>query len=98
VITDFDDLTNSNAIVYNLPETEVHKKANSLLGTLADFLKDFKEKQLKSALSNAKRSNLSLGSLINENKRRELLDSLIPSACTLIVVPPTLGQHWEVSI
>jgi len=87
----------STAILYNHPDTKVYKKAESLLGVFTDFLTDFKEHQRKSAIATAKRSNLSLGSLINENKRRELLNSLIPSACTLIVVPTTLVQHWEVS-
>jgi hypothetical protein len=63
----------------------------------ADLLQYFKEHQRKSATATAKRSNLSLGSLIDQNKRRELLNSLTPSACTLIVVPSTLVQHWEVS-
>ncbi len=58
---------------------------------------DFRLAQLNSAMGKQKRSKLSLGSLISENKRQELLDTLLPSKGTLIVVPSTLMQHWEVS-
>ena len=84
--------------MYNLPETTIHTTADTMLGHFKEYYEEFRQVQVKSAISTQKRSKLSLGALISENKRQELLDTLLPSRGTLLIVPHTLVQHWEVSV
>jgi hypothetical protein len=86
-----------NAILYNSPDSLVHQKAQLLKEKVHEFFHEFREKQLISAIGAAKRSNGTLGSLIQQKKQNELLDTLLPSRGTLLVVPHTLVEHWVVS-
>lgn len=76
----------------------MYKTAEICLKKFEEFYNEFRETQLIAAFGRQKRSKLSLGSLISENKRQELLDSLIPCQGTLLVVPSTLVHHWEEQI
>lgn len=51
----------------------------------------------RKSFSNAKsKPNSRVAALIEEEARQRLLDSLIPSAGTLLVIPPVLMEHWQV--
>ena len=86
-----------NAKLYNKPDTLIYKTAGSILRKFEDYFEDFRGRQLQSAINSSKRSKRSLGTLISQKKRKDLLHTLLPSKGTLLVVPSTLLQHWEVS-
>lgn len=73
-----------------------------LLDIFSGVLREFKERQLKSAkkaFSNPKsKPNSRVASLFEEGARQKLLDSLVPSAGTLLVIPSVLMEHWKTQI
>jgi hypothetical protein len=86
-----------NAISYNKEGTLIYEKANECIQLFRDQYMNFHDSLFKSAMTLNRNNKSSLGSLIARSKRRELLDSLLSSHGTLLVVPSTLLQHWEVS-
>jgi hypothetical protein len=73
---------------------------SSLLDIFRTFFHDFKVMQMRSvrkSFSNAKsKPNSRVAALVEEEGRQRLLDSLIPSTGTLIVIPSVLLEHWKV--
>ena len=88
---------NSNAKLYNGLDTAIYRRAEHCLQKFQYFYDEFRKVQLNSAIHKQKRSTLSLRSLIIDNKRQELRDTLLPSKSTLILVPNILVDHWFVS-
>ena len=68
--------------------------------TFAALVAEFKQSQMKSArkcFSNAKaKPNSRVAAMIDEESHQRLLESLVPSSGTLIVVPSVLVEHWKV--
>eukprot|EP00557_Chaetoceros_sp_GSL56_P009171 CAMPEP_0176494518 /NCGR_PEP_ID=MMETSP0200_2-20121128/10149_1 /TAXON_ID=947934 /ORGANISM="Chaetoceros sp., Strain GSL56" /LENGTH=1522 /DNA_ID=CAMNT_0017892301 /DNA_START=84 /DNA_END=4652 /DNA_ORIENTATION=- len=83
-----------NAISYNPPDSIVHEKAQAMKRKMYAIFHEFRQKQLILATGAAKRSNGILGSLIRQKRQNELMETLLPSRGTLLVVPSTLVQHW----
>jgi len=96
----FDDTKKifSNAKLYNSKDTLVHDRACFMTARFEIFYEEFRHRQLSSAISSQKRSRLSLGALISESKKEELLRTLLPSKGTLLVVPHNLIDHWLVGL
>jgi len=87
----------NNALKYYPPENNIHKKAIEILKAFGNMFDDFLNQKMLAAMSVAqKRSKESLSALVAESKRIQLLDNLICSKGTLLVVPSTLVKHWEV--
>ena len=88
-------------MLYNPPDHVAHKTAVTLSKALTEIVVDFKEKQLQTAKKSFSRSaakpNSSVAALLEMRNYEELLSSLQPTAATLLVVPGTLLNHWEVS-
>lgn len=88
-----------NAMLYNPPDHPVHRAAERLFNRFKAIVEHFKSSQLESA-KRAVRKNPdgSLAALLAEKAKEELIDSLLPSLSTLLVVPNTLLHHWEEQI
>lgn len=84
-------------MLYNPQDSCIHQEAKKLQNAFQTILETFKMQQMKAALASAKRSTLSLGSLVKESRKIEVLKNLLPTGGTLLVVPATLLGHWEVS-
>jgi len=66
---------------------------------LVDEFKRVQLKSAKKAFSNSSgRHAHRVSSIIQHQARRRLLDALIPSSGTLLVIPRVLMDHWQVSI
>jgi hypothetical protein len=65
-------------------------------------LQDFKHTQLASArksFSNANsKPNSIVAALIEDENKKRLIGTLVPSKGTLLVVPAVLLEHWKVSV
>lgn len=90
-----------NAMIYNSPNDDVYELAKDMLADFKLLLSEFKTSQVQSATksfssSNA-RPNSSVAAILERKALKEYMDSLIPSAATLLVVPETLLSHWVVS-
>jgi hypothetical protein len=89
-----------NATVYNPPENMVHQAALRLSTNFLTLVEEFKAKQIQAAQKSFARSsakpNSAVAALIEEENRKRVLDSLVPSSGTLIVVPGVLMEHWQV--
>jgi hypothetical protein len=94
-------LCDSNAMAYNQPGDPIHEEAAGLSRVLAGLVNEFKAKQVQSAKKSFSRSsakpNSSVAALLERRNYEDLLSSLKPTAATLLVVPGTLLDHWEVS-
>lgn len=95
------DLCDRNAVACNNPGHPVHEAAAVLSRVLAGLVNEFKAKQVQSAKKSFSRSsakpNSSVAALLERRNYEDLLSSLKPTAATLLVVPVTLLNHWEVS-
>ena len=95
------DLCDRNALAYNPPGHSAHEAAAALSRVLAGLVNEFKAKQVQSAKKSFSRSsakpNSSVAALLERRNYEDLLSSLKPTAATLLVVPGTLLNHWEVS-
>ena len=82
------------------PNSNVYKSAEHCLKKSKDLIEDFKDYQRKQAekLLTRKRNNsdTSFGALLKLRAENDLMDSLLPTKGTLLVVPATLLKHWEV--
>jgi hypothetical protein len=89
-----------NATVYNPPENTMHQAALLLSTNFLTLVEEFKAKQIQAAQKSFARSsakpNSAVAALIEEENRKRVLDSLVPSSGTLIVVPGVLMEHWQV--
>jgi predicted secreted protein len=89
-------------MVYNDPGHPVHEAAATLSRVLAGLVDDFKAEQVQSAEKSFSRScakpNSSVAALLQRRNYEELLSSLKATAATLLVVPNTLLNHWEVRL
>mmetsp|Transcript_30726 Transcript_30726/g.46567 ORF Transcript_30726/g.46567 Transcript_30726/m.46567 type:complete len:1349 (-) Transcript_30726:1623-5669(-) len=92
----------SNARTYNPHGNEINKLACKMLETFASLMRRFKEEQVgkarKSFSNNIARPNSSVALLLARQQRNEYMESLLPSASNLLVVPITLLNHWEEQI
>ncbi len=86
-----------NATKYNDINEDIHQQAVKILKLFESIFEDFRLQQLTAAIGAQKRSKQSLSSLVSESRKTQLLDTLISSRGTLLVVPNTLTDHWEVS-
>jgi hypothetical protein len=89
-------------MAYNDPGHPIHEAAAALSRVLAGLVNEFKAGQVQSAKKSFSRScakpNSSVAALLERRNFEELLTSLKPTAATLLVVPATLLNHWEVSL
>jgi SNF2-related domain len=60
------------------------------------FIHEFKKTKIDIAKKFCSRSNDAVADMIKRNNKMELMESLYPSAATLIVVPEILLSHWVV--
>ena len=78
----------------------MHHAALRLSANFRTLVKEFKAKQLQAAQKSFARSsakpNSAVAALIEEENRKRVLDSLVSSSGTLIVVPGVLLEHWQV--
>ena len=78
-----------------------YETAEKLAPRSEQLIRQFRLYQLAEAERSLARSKnqaqTSFGALLKLRAKEELLDSLHPSCATLLVVPNTLTQHWEVS-
>ena len=100
-VADSIPVTNRNAMRYYPVENCVYETAKDLDANFLEIVSEFKTDQIKSAkksFSNATaKPNSSVAAILERKARRDLISSMIPSAATLLVVPNTLLDHWEVS-
>mmetsp|Transcript_39859 Transcript_39859/g.119949 ORF Transcript_39859/g.119949 Transcript_39859/m.119949 type:complete len:108 (-) Transcript_39859:2429-2752(-) len=93
-------LTSRNAMLYNPPEHHVHQAANRLSGKFEQLVVAFKEEHVRvahRAFSNLNANpESSIAAMLAERANEDLLNSLVPSSSTLLIVPNTLLAHWEV--
>jgi len=72
----------------------------ALLASFKALVAAFQKSQMRSArkaFSNAKaKPNSRVAALLEEEGKRTLYESLVPSTATLIVVPSVLVEHWKV--
>mmetsp|Transcript_19166 Transcript_19166/g.39273 ORF Transcript_19166/g.39273 Transcript_19166/m.39273 type:complete len:1020 (+) Transcript_19166:46-3105(+) len=90
----------TNAIAYNTPDNVVHIAAKRLVKKFDELVCEFKQDHVNQAVKSL--ANISkrcgptrLVGMLEAKKRKELIDPLLPSASTLLVVPNFLFQHWE---
>jgi len=92
----------SNAMTYNPAGNDLHELASTMLETFENLVRLFKTEQLKTAKksfsNNIARANSQVALLLATQQRREYMESLLPSASNLLVVPVTLLNHWEEQI
>jgi hypothetical protein len=78
----------------------MHQAALRLSTNFLTLVEVFKAKQIQAAQKSFARSsakpNSTVAALIEEENRKRVLDSLVPSSGTLIVVPGVLMEHWQV--
>ena len=87
-----------NTMKYYSCEDIIYQRAQYILNESQSLLDKFQQRQLTAAFSvSQKRSKLSLSALVAESRRIQVLDTLIPSMGTLLIVPHTLVSHWKVS-
>lgn len=90
-----------NGMDYNPADDPVYELAEDMLSEFEEVVRAFKEKQLRSAtksFSNPNaRPNNAVAAILNRQIRKKYVESLIPSAATLLVVPDPLLAHWVVS-
>lgn len=84
--------------MYYSPQHDVHKNAKYLLNHFENIFEQFRKQQIVAAISAQKRSKLSLGALISESRKIQLLDTLVSSKGTLLIVPHMLAEHWQEQI
>jgi SNF2-related domain len=82
---------------------ENHADAKSqLIEEFRCLVKEFTEAQLRSAkksFSNSKsKPNSTVAVLVEQESRKELINMLIPSSGTLLVIPSVLMEHWQTQI
>jgi hypothetical protein len=88
-----------NATTFNRPGTKVHDVALSLETNFTQCVEQFRERRVRTAIKTSNRGgDLSdnMGRDIRATTRRFMLDSLKSSQGSLLVVPKTLLQHWQV--
>lgn len=87
-------------MLYYATDSIEYETAEALYPRSKQLIREFKLYQLAEAERSLTRSkNLaqtSFGALLKLRAKQELLDSLYSSCATLLVVPNTLAQHWEV--
>jgi hypothetical protein len=86
-----------NAVSYNPPCDDVHKLSEDMLEDFQILVGYFKMTQVQSATksfsSSSARPNSSVAAILERRARKDYMDSLIPSAATLLVVLDTLWSH-----
>ncbi len=94
------ELCFSNGMTYNPPHHDVRKAAERLSKNFSKLVSELKQRIIENATKSisrmAKDPNPSF--LVNSfeaKKRAELLEPLLPSSSTLLVVPNPLIQHWK---
>ncbi len=87
---------------YFPPDDKMYMVATRLARLFDELLEEYKAGQLSSArksFSNTKAKPDSLvAALLEKQARLEYINALVPSKSTLLVVPSTLMDHWEVRL
>lgn len=95
------DVENEILQSHNGPTSYAEAKAQ-LIRRFHGLVKDFTETQLRSAkksFSSSKSKPKSIvAALVEQNSRKKLINTLIPSRGTLLVIPSVLMEHWQTQI
>lgn len=95
------ELIFQNAIHYNGEDGEISDLARAMWVDFNHLVSELKTRKIQSAkksFSNAHtRPNSSVAAILEQKNRKKFIDSLVPSAANLVVVPETLLSHWVVS-
>jgi hypothetical protein len=94
------ELCFTNGMTYNPPHHVVYKAAERLSKNFSELASEFKRRSIENATKSISRmaKDPSASSLVNSfeaKKRADLLEPLLPSSSTLLVVPNPLIQHWK---
>ena len=95
----------TNAMTYNPVRHPVHQAAERLLKKFEQLVSEFKEDQINVASKSMYRhrnvkspDEKSLVDAFEAKRQQELLEPLVPSSSTLLVVPAPLVLHWQEQI
>lgn len=93
------ELCFSNAMTYNPDTHPIYQAAYRLSEKFKLHVEMFKSNNVRSAKksfsSAVAKPNSSVASILEERSKTKLIDSLVPSSATLLVVPSVLLPHWE---